>query len=225
MSRKWFDEFLDFLKVPPDSDISLLALPYIKKQREGMIKSGEYEDEAYSDLLRAKMIAVMESPLFLEEEVKGRRIRPSAYPMYKTYKIIDYWPFLLSPEGFVEMLARTLLAVDLAKDISYLKNIDCQELDLKIESMLNHLSSTTRKDKMKRLKTDLEKEKARRLKSIPPSFNPRAYADWQEIIAIFFRYFVPEPNKSELAEIIFNFLNYLGYEANIGTIRNKLKLL
>jgi hypothetical protein len=227
MSREWFDEFLDFLKIPPDSDLSPIALAHYRHYREMQRKKEPaFEDEEYSDLLRAKMIAVMESPLFLWGQVKGRKLPSTPQnPKYKTYEIIDLWPLLLSPEGFVEMISRTLLAVDMSNDTSYLKNIVCQELDLKIDSLLSEFSSTSRKDKMRRLKFDLESEKARRLEGIPTSFKPRDYPDWQEIIAIFFRHLVQGPNKKELGEIIFNFLDSLGYKANIETIRHKLKSL
>lgn len=221
MSREWFDEFLDFLKNPPNSDLSPLALPYYQEIQKKI--ESAFEDEEYSDLLCAKMIAVMESPLFLGGQVKGRRL-PSApqNPRYKTHKIIDWWPTILSHEGFVEMISRTLLSVDLSKDTSYLKNIAEQELNQKIESLMSAFATTTRKDKFKTLNADLEFPKARHLKKFPASFKT---PDWQEMIAIFFRRFVPDPNKSELREIIFNFLNALGYKANKETIRDKLKLL
>jgi hypothetical protein len=48
MSREWFDEFLDFLKTPPTSDLAPLALSYYRQYQEEI--ESPFENEEYSSL-------------------------------------------------------------------------------------------------------------------------------------------------------------------------------
>jgi hypothetical protein len=48
MSREWFDEFLNFLKTPLNSDLSPLALAQIAEIQTK--RESAFEDDEYSDL-------------------------------------------------------------------------------------------------------------------------------------------------------------------------------